>query len=70
MWEGINAGTHSKDNLTWIVEGMTNGTLIWTTDGSYNRKKAANLSGMGGGNCLLTKRHAHIGELLGTITNS
>ncbi len=34
MWEGINAGTHSKDNLTWIAEGMTNVTLIWTTDGS------------------------------------
>jgi hypothetical protein len=47
MWEGINAGTHSKDNLTWIVEGMTNGTLIWTTDRSYDRKKAANLSGVG-----------------------
>jgi hypothetical protein len=47
MWEGINADTHSKDNLTWIAEGMTNGTLIWTTGGSYDRKKAANLSGVG-----------------------
>jgi hypothetical protein len=26
---------------------MTNGTLIWMTDGLYDRKKAANLSGMG-----------------------
>ena len=47
MWEGIDAGTHSKDNLTWITEGMTNRTLIWTMEGSYDRKKAANLSGMG-----------------------
>ena len=47
MWEGIDTGMHSKDNLTWIAEGMTNRTLIWTTDWSYDRKKAANLSGMG-----------------------
>jgi hypothetical protein len=47
MWEGINVGMHSNDNLTWIAEGMTNGTLIWTTDGSHDRKKAANLSGVG-----------------------
>jgi hypothetical protein len=47
MWEGINASMHSKDNLTWIAEGMTNETLFWTTYGSYDRKKAANLSGVG-----------------------
>jgi hypothetical protein len=46
MWEGIDAGTYSKDNLTWIAEGMTNGTLIWMTDRSYDRKKAAYLSGV------------------------
>ncbi len=47
MWEEINAGTHLKDNLKQIAEGMANRTLIWTKDGSYDRKKAANLSGMG-----------------------
>jgi hypothetical protein len=66
MWEGVNPSTHSKDNLKWIAEGMANGTLIWTTDGSYDRKKAANLSN----NFLFTNRHAHIRELLGMIATS
>jgi hypothetical protein len=26
---------------------MTKGSLIWTTDGSYNRKKAVDISGAG-----------------------
>ncbi len=36
-----------KDNLKWIAEGMTEGSLIWTTDGSYNKKRATHLSGVG-----------------------
>jgi hypothetical protein len=27
-------------NLEWLVTGLSSGTLIWATDGSYNRKRA------------------------------
>ncbi len=47
MWDDIDAGAHSKDNISWIAEGMTKGLLIWMTDGSYNRKKAVDISGAG-----------------------
>jgi hypothetical protein len=46
MWEGINATQRTKEDTTWIAEGMQEGTLIWTTDGSYNRKGVADLSGV------------------------
>ncbi len=47
MWEDIDSGAHSKDNILWIAEGMTKGLLIWTTNGSYDRKKAVDISGVG-----------------------
>ena len=47
MWEGINATQRTKEHTTWIAEGMQKGTLIWTIDGTYNRKKAVDLSGVG-----------------------
>jgi hypothetical protein len=48
MWEDIDSGAHSKDNISGIIaEEMMKGLLIWTTDGSYNRKKAVDLSGVG-----------------------
>jgi hypothetical protein len=47
MWDDIDSGAHSKDDILWIAEGMTKGLLIWTTDGSYNRKKAVDISGVG-----------------------
>ncbi len=40
MWEGIDEDQTTKEDVTWIVEGMRNNTLIWVTDGSYDRKKA------------------------------
>jgi hypothetical protein len=43
MWEGIEAGQGSPYDMTWVAEGMKNHTLIWVTDGSYNRKKAIDL---------------------------
>ncbi len=46
MQEGINATQRTKEDTTWIAEGMQEGTLIWTTDGSYNRKRAADLLGV------------------------
>jgi hypothetical protein len=47
MWRDIVNGNKSKDDMQWVAEGMTAGTLIWTTDGSYNRKQAADLLGAG-----------------------
>jgi hypothetical protein len=46
-WEGIDEDQATKEDVTWIVEGVKNNTLIWVTDGSYDRKKAKNLSGVG-----------------------
>ncbi len=47
MWDDIDSGVHSKDNILWIAEGMTIGLLIWTTDGSYKRKMAVEISEAG-----------------------
>ncbi len=47
MGRNINTGDKRKDNLQWVADGMTVGTLIWTTDGSYNRKRAADLLRVG-----------------------
>jgi hypothetical protein len=47
MWQEISNGNKPKDDMQWVANGMMAGTLIWTTDGSYDRKKAADLSGVG-----------------------
>jgi hypothetical protein len=47
MWRDINTGDKPKDNMQWVADGLTAGTLIWTTDGSYDRKNATDLSGVG-----------------------
>jgi hypothetical protein len=47
MWNTIDAGEYPKDNMKWIAEGMMDGSLVWTTDGSYNRKRVADLLGVG-----------------------
>ena len=47
MWEGIEENQGTKHDLTWLVEGMSAGSLIWVTDGSYDRLKAPDLSGAG-----------------------
>jgi hypothetical protein len=33
--------------MQWVADGMMVGTLIWTTNGSYDRKKVADLLGVG-----------------------
>jgi hypothetical protein len=43
MWSDIDTGDKPKDNMQWVTDGMTAGTLIWTTNGSYIRKRAADL---------------------------
>jgi hypothetical protein len=47
MWDGINDSQETKRNLAWIADGMSSNSLIWTTDGSHDRKKAADLCGVG-----------------------
>ncbi len=47
MWESIDKSQQTKHNLTWLVESMKSNTLIWVTDGSYDRKRAADLCGVG-----------------------
>jgi hypothetical protein len=46
MWEDINATQRTKEDTTWIAKGMQEETLIWTTDGSYDRKRAVDLLGV------------------------
>jgi hypothetical protein len=33
--------------MSWVANGPTIGSLIWVTDGSYDRKRASDLSGVG-----------------------
>ncbi len=47
MWEGIEAGKDLLCDMSWVAEGMMNNSLVWVTDGSYNRKKAIDLFGVG-----------------------
>ncbi len=47
MWDDIDFTQDTTQDLKWVAEGMQNNTLVWTTDGSYNRKQAADLSGVG-----------------------
>jgi hypothetical protein len=37
----------TTQDLKWVAKVMKNNTLVWTTDGSTNRKQAANLSAVG-----------------------
>jgi hypothetical protein len=36
----------TTQDLRWVAKGMQTNTLVWKIDGSYNRKRAAVLSGM------------------------
>jgi hypothetical protein len=47
MWEVIQPSKDTPVDVLWIAEGLRDGSLIWTTDGSYNRKKAVDLCGVG-----------------------
>ena len=40
LWEVIEPGKDTPADIHWIVDGLSNGTLIWTTDGSYDWKNA------------------------------
>jgi hypothetical protein len=47
MWEDIDFTQTTTHDLQWIAKGMKDNTLVWTTDGSYDRKKAVDLSVVG-----------------------
>jgi hypothetical protein len=47
MWEGIDNSQQSKNNLSWLVEGMESNSLTWVMDGLYDRKRAADICGVG-----------------------
>jgi hypothetical protein len=46
MWEGIEDDQATKSNLSWLVQGMKSNTLLWVTDGPYDRKCAPVLRGV------------------------
>ena len=46
MWEFLDE-KYRKEDLTWLKEGMINGTLLWCADSSYKRKIAPLVSGVG-----------------------
>ncbi len=37
MWDNIDFTQDTTQDLKWVAKGMQNNTLVWTTDGSYNR---------------------------------
>jgi hypothetical protein len=47
MWEDIDFTQETTQDLKWVAKGMKNNTLVWTTHGSYNRKRVADLSAVG-----------------------
>ena len=47
MWEVIEPVKETPVDISWMVDGLKNGSLIWVTDGSYDRKKAKDLCGVG-----------------------
>ena len=44
---GNRSGKDTRLEVSWIVEGLRDGSLIWTTDGSYDQKRAVDLCGVG-----------------------
>jgi hypothetical protein len=46
-WDDIDFTQDTTQDHKGVANGMQNNTLVWTTDGSYNRKRAADLSGVG-----------------------
>jgi len=47
MWEGIDNSQSTKHDMTWAVDGMKNHTLIWVTDGSYDKDRAIDICSVG-----------------------
>ena len=48
MWDVLEYGKDTPEDLQWLVDSVCNGTSIWATEGSYDRKWAADLCEVGG----------------------
>lgn len=46
MWENVPLKVRER-NFDWLREGVTGGTLVWCADGSYKRKVAPDVCGVG-----------------------
>ena len=46
MWEHVPDKVKAED-CSWLVEGLLKGTLVWCADGSYKRKSAPDVCGVG-----------------------
>jgi hypothetical protein len=47
MWSDISRDQPTYTDTLWLRSGMQKGSLVWVTDGSYDRKQAKDLSGVG-----------------------
>ncbi len=47
MWNRVKDSQAMKHDLSWLIQGMETNSLIWVTDGSYDRKRAPVISGVG-----------------------
>jgi hypothetical protein len=47
MWDDIDFMHDTTQDLKWVAKGVQNNTLVWTADRSYDRKRVADLSGLG-----------------------
>ena len=46
MWEHVSDKVKAED-CSWLVEGLSKGTLVWCADGSYKRKTDPDVAGVG-----------------------
>ena len=46
MWESVDSPNRTND-MTWLVDGTRNNTIMWYTDDSYNTKSALKVSSTG-----------------------
>jgi hypothetical protein len=47
MWDRVKDSQATKHDPSWLIQGMETNSLIWVTDGSYDRKRAPVISGVG-----------------------
>ncbi len=47
MWDVVKDSQATKHDLSWLIQGMETNSLIWVTDGSYERKRDPVISGVG-----------------------
>ena len=47
MWDRVKDSQATKHDLSWLIQGMETNSLIWETDGLYDRKRAPVISGVG-----------------------